>query len=108
MLSRQKKKGTAKITAKVGKKKYVCKVTVKAAATKKSNKNTNRKNNSSKTNGGTQKVAGTPGKNVARKWGYFSDWRTQSDTWYDIGTGAHGIGFTFDGYIAFGKISTGI
>lgn len=60
-----KKKGTAKITAKVGKKKYVCKVTVKAAATKKSNKNTNRKNNSSKTNGGTQKVTGTPGKNVA-------------------------------------------
>ena len=47
------------------KKKYVCKVTVKAAATKKSNKNTNRKNNSSKTNGGTQKVNGTPGKNVA-------------------------------------------
>lgn len=60
-----KKKETAKITAKVGKKKYVCKVTVKAAATKKSNKNTNRKNNSSKTNGGTQKVTGTPGKNVA-------------------------------------------
>ena len=59
MLSRQ------RITAKVGKKKYVCKVTVKAAATKKSNKNTNRKNNSSKTNGGTQKVNGTPGKNVA-------------------------------------------
>ena len=47
------------------KKKYVCKVTVKAAATKKSNKNTNGKNNSSKTNGGTQKVTGTPGKNVA-------------------------------------------
>ena len=60
-----KKKGTAKITAKVGKIKYVCKVTVKAASTKKSNKNTNRKNNSSKTNGGTQKVNGTPGKNVA-------------------------------------------
>jgi len=54
------KKGVVK-----AKKKYVCKVTVKAAATKKSNKNTNRKNNSSKTNGGTQKVTGTPGKNVA-------------------------------------------
>lgn len=49
----------------MARKKYVCKVTVKAAATKKSNKNTNRKNNSSKTNGGTQKVTGTPGKNVA-------------------------------------------
>ena len=46
-------------------KKGVVKAKKKAAATKKSNKNTNRKNNSSKTNGGTQKVTGTPGKNVA-------------------------------------------
>lgn len=46
-----KKKGTCKITARVGKKKYVCKVTVKKKVSKPANTNTPN-NNSSNTNNG--------------------------------------------------------
>lgn len=58
-----KRKGTAKIVAKVGKKKYVCKVTVKAkkASTGKQPATTKKPG----TGTSTDKVTGTPGKNIA-------------------------------------------
>lgn len=54
-----KKKGTAKITAKIGKKKYICKVTVKKKKTP-----TKSPGGSSDGSGTGGKVTGTPGKNI--------------------------------------------